>query len=86
MGFGSKTSSRIKNGTLTYNDKVIFISSDSVSAKIVGVNSSYLFYITEDSPSVKISPTNALKYFERQPVQLNFDKLFKKSPSSSSGK
>ncbi len=87
MGRGSKTSSRIKSGDLTYSDKVIFISSDSVSAKIVGVNSSYLFYITEDRPSsVKISPTNALKYFERQPAQLNFRKLFRKSPSSSSGK
>lgn len=77
IGFGAKTAARIKKGEITYNDKVVFSSTDSTRAKIVGVNTSYLFYITSESPSVKISPTGTLKYIERQPVRLNVGKLFK---------
>ncbi len=77
IGFGAKTASRIKSGKIIYNDKVVFSSSDSTVAKIVGVNTSYLFYITSESPSVKISPVSNLKFIERQPVRLNVGKLFK---------
>lgn len=75
IGFGAKTASRIERGQVIYSDKLVFGSGDSTLAKIVGVNSSYLFYITKESSSVKVSPNGALKYFERKPVTLNVRKL-----------
>ena len=86
IGFGSSTAAKIKRGELAYKDRVVYSATDSANAKILGVNSSYLFYLTEDSPAVKISPVSSLKYFEKQPVRLDFGKLFRKSPSSPSGK
>ncbi len=77
IGFGAKRASAIRRGNISYTDKLVFVSNDSASVKIMGVNSSYVFYITHDSPLVKISPTGALKYFERQPARPNFSKLFK---------
>ncbi|MBX2951963.1 MAG: hypothetical protein KF870_05630 [Leadbetterella sp.] len=77
MGLGAKRAESIEKKELRFNDKLVFSSADSVSAKIVGVNSAYLFYVTADSPSVKISPISNLQYFERQPAKPNFSKIFK---------
>lgn len=77
IGLGAKRAESIKKKELHFNDKLVFSSRDSVSAKIVGVNSAYLFYVTQDSPSVKISPISNLHYFERQPAKPDFSKIFK---------
>ncbi len=56
LGRGSKVSSRIKSGEIKLTHQIIFTDESSKNIKIVGQNSSYIFYVVENEKEVTISP------------------------------
>lgn len=59
-GTGLKKSQRIKNNDIEYNDKLFFINGNSSSVDILGKNSSYIFYLTPENKTVKVSPISGI--------------------------
>ncbi len=56
IGGGHKIATEIKENKVVYNDTVQFLTGETTQVEIVGKNSSYLFYLTEDRPKVQVSP------------------------------
>lgn len=56
VGRGSKMKSRITNGNITPTHKIIFNDGDLKELKIVGQNSSYVFYVGQHDKEIVISP------------------------------
>lgn len=75
LGFGFLTSSKIKKNELKYEDHVQIAGDELRAAKIVGVNSSYLFYLKEGESRVSISPLGAVQRFDRKPLVFKFKKI-----------
>jgi hypothetical protein len=69
------TSSKIKKNELKYEDHVQIAGDELRAAKIVGVNSSYLFYLKEGESRVSISPLGAVQRFDRKPLNFKFKKV-----------
>lgn len=59
-GTGLKKSQRIINNDIEYNDKLFFINGNSSSVDILGKNSSYIFYLTPENKTVKVSPISGI--------------------------
>src|SRR5690606_13346028 len=75
LGFGFLTSSKIKKQEIKYEDHVQLNGEALRPAKIVGVNSSYLFYLKEGEALVSISPLGAVQSFDRKPLVFKFKKF-----------
>ena len=56
IGRGTKTSSKIKEGTLKSDHILFFSSNDKREVSIVGQNSLYLFYVEKGDNILTISP------------------------------
>lgn len=62
-GKGQKLKQKIESGELIYNNEINFIDDELLKAKLIGKNSSYIFYLIEGDTEVKISPINGtIKY------------------------
>ncbi|WP_046758348.1 hypothetical protein [Kordia jejudonensis] len=60
MGQGLGTSRKIENNDIKYHDHITFLDGEKVNVKIMGVNSSYIFYLKEDNKTVQITPINSV--------------------------
>lgn len=64
IGAGSKKgeiiSEKIKNKKLDYNDKIKFITGEVLKVEIVGINSTYIFYLEKENQKVQISPISGI--------------------------
>lgn len=56
IGRGGNVSSKVKEGKIKSTHEIIFNDNDSKQIKIIGQNSSYIFYVTENEREVSISP------------------------------
>jgi len=56
IGKGFKMSKKINEGKIEYNDKLSFSNGEVTEIKILGTNSSYLFYLTKETKKVIITP------------------------------
>jgi len=56
IGGGYRIAEKIENNDLKYNDKISFINGKSQEVAIIGTNSSYVFYLTNNSKTVKVTP------------------------------
>lgn len=64
-GKGEKLKDRIELGEVNYDDKIHFIDGQLLKGKLIGKNSSYIFYITKRNSDIKISPiSGTIKYLE----------------------
>ncbi|WBL27338.1 hypothetical protein [Zunongwangia sp. HGR-M22] len=64
-GYGKARSlkQKIASGEVEYNNQINFIDGELLDAKLIGKNSSYVFYLIEADTEVKISPINGtIKY------------------------
>ncbi|MFC5047790.1 hypothetical protein ACFSTE_00110 [Aquimarina hainanensis] len=65
VGAGSRVSKKIEEKKIIYEDTLTFINDTKETVKIVGKNSSYIFYLSKGSDIVKIAPINGnIKYIE----------------------
>ena len=60
LGAGFKISKKIEKNEIEYQDNLVFIDGDSSQVKILGKNSSYVFYLTKENSTVKVSPINGM--------------------------
>ena len=66
IGRGAKMKSRLKTGDLKPNYKIVFSDQNAIEVKIVGQNSSYIFYVRENEKEISISPIfNNIKEIKR---------------------
>ena len=62
-GKGLNLKQKIESGEVKYNNQINFIDGELLDAKLIGKNSSYVFYLIEGDTEVKISPINGtIKY------------------------
>lgn len=61
LGSGKKVSSRLADGTLKYNNVLVFNSGESNEIYLLGSNSMNYFYIENGSKNVQISPISSVK-------------------------
>ena len=66
IGAGLKYAKNLELKQLKTKDKIIFIDGDEYTVKIIGQNSSYIFYVNEGDSIVSISPINNVKRFEKR--------------------
>ncbi|WP_298422669.1 hypothetical protein [uncultured Kordia sp.] len=67
IGQGFKLADKIENDEIKYTDHVTFIDGEKINVRIVGVNSSYLFYLKKDNKTVQIAPIGGVvKSIENQ--------------------
>ena len=57
-GKGRKLKNKIQSEEIAYNDQINFTDGQLLPVKIIGKNSSYVFYLTPKESDVKISPIN----------------------------
>ena len=60
IGKGKKISEKITEGKIKYNDKISFINGETSNIKIIGTNSSYVFYLTDETKTVRITPIEGI--------------------------
>jgi len=60
IGSGIRLSDDIEKGELTFNDQIEFINNETIDAKIVGINSAYIFYVEKEASTVKITPISSI--------------------------
>lgn len=60
IGKGWKMSKKIEQGEIKYNDQLSFMNGDIEKVKIVGTNSAYIFYLTNENKTVRITPINGV--------------------------
>lgn len=64
LGAGSKKgeiiSEKIENNKLDYDDKIKFINGEVLKVEIVGINSTYIFYLEKENKKVQISPISGI--------------------------
>jgi len=56
MGQGVGTSEKIREKTLTFDDKLTFANDKTQNVCLLGKNSTYLFYMENDTSDIKITP------------------------------
>ncbi|MDN3594038.1 hypothetical protein [Zunongwangia endophytica] len=60
---GLRLKQKIESGEVKYNNQINFLDGELLDAKLIGKNSSYVFYLIEGNTEVKISPINGtIKY------------------------
>ncbi|MDT0689162.1 hypothetical protein RM549_05160 [Salegentibacter sp. F188] len=57
---GIYTSKRINEGEIEYNDKLNLINGENADIKILGTNSSFIFYLTPEIKTVSITPIEGI--------------------------
>lgn len=60
IGKGFRMSKKIEEGKIKYNDKLNFITGDVSNVKILGTNSSYIFYVSNKTKTVRITPIEGI--------------------------
>ena len=61
---GNILSEKIKNNQLNYNYKLNYADETTENVFIIGSNTAYFFYVTKNSPIIKIAPTASIKNIE----------------------
>ncbi|CAL2093350.1 conserved membrane hypothetical protein [Tenacibaculum sp. 190524A05c] len=56
VGSGQKIKERINNFDYKYTDVIVFEDGEKLNTKIVGKNSSYVFYVTKEEANINIVP------------------------------
>lgn len=56
VGGGYKVSNKIAANEIEYNDNLTLMSGETYPVAILGKNSAYLFYLTKESKTVKVTP------------------------------
>lgn len=68
VGFGSAeghfASTKIKNSSFNFNDKINFNTGESEDIYLLESNSMYYFYVAKNEKTVKIAPIAGIKYIE----------------------
>lgn len=59
LGRGSKRSEQMEAGALKVRHELTFTNKEVMKVRIIGQNSSYVFYVIEDEKEVTISPINS---------------------------
>ena len=63
---GKKFAKKVKENKVEYIDNITFVDNTSLNVKIVGTNSSYIFYLKEGHSKVQIAPISGnIKTFEK---------------------
>jgi len=60
IGKGMRASDRIESNEIEYTDHIAFTDGDKIDAKIMGINSSYIFYLKNDNKAVQITPISSV--------------------------
>ncbi|MDA3614666.1 hypothetical protein [Polluticaenibacter yanchengensis] len=63
-GEGKKVVKKMNNNTIEYNRIFYFDKEEKEEVYMIGVNSSYYFYLTKGNNNIKISPVGAIKMVE----------------------
>ena len=66
VGAGIKSARNLELKKLKANDKITFMDGEENMVKIIGQNSSYVFYVREQDTIVSISPVDGIKRFEKR--------------------
>ncbi|MCP2027712.1 hypothetical protein L1276_002872 [Flavobacterium sp. HSC-32F16] len=61
---GRSISNKIKNNKLTYDYKLNYNDKESENAYIIGSNTAYFFYLTQENPNIRIVPVASVKNLE----------------------
>ena len=64
LGSGKKVSSRLIDGTLNYNNVLVFNSGERSEIYLLGSNSSNYFYVEKGNKNIQISPVLSVKQLE----------------------
>lgn len=56
VGSGQKIKKRINNFDYTYSHQITFEDGESIPIKMIGKNSSYIFYVTKEDTNINIVP------------------------------
>lgn len=66
---GMKEKRNIKSGNLKYKHTLYFTDNQSQQVHLIDVNNAYYFYVEKDSKKIKISPVDAIKALEIDPLK-----------------
>lgn len=61
---GKSISEKIKNNKINYDYKLNYNDQKSENVYIIGSNTAYYFYLTEGSPTIKITPVTSIRNLE----------------------